>query len=187
MPDEVSSDFIQVIGGVAFAGNVRFIRPCEIYTMIHVLFLGGGSMRFVWSAELETGVRAIDLQHEELVGMLNELQDAHAAGSAQAVLNDVLRRLDAYITFHFATEESLMADLPPQVAHAEAHLQQHRLFIEQVTQLRQQALNAGPETMGQLLDYLTGWLYEHILKTDRKLAALLNARVAQSKESARCN
>lgn len=171
----------------AYSGNGCFIRLWGNYTMIHLLFLPGKNMRFVWSAELETGVRSIDRQHEELVGMLNELQDAHAAGSAQAVLNDVLRRLDAYIAFHFATEEALMADLPPQIAHAEEHLQQHRLFIEQVTQLRQQALNAAPETMGQLVDYLTDWLYEHILKTDRKLAALLNARVAQSKESARGN
>jgi hemerythrin len=153
--------------------------------MIHVLFFGGGNMRFVWSAELETGVRSIDLQHEELIGMLNELQDAHAAGSAQTVLHDVLRRLDAYIVFHFATEEALMADLPAHEAHADTHLQQHRLFIEQVSALRQQALSDGPQAMGQLVDYLTGWLYDHILKTDRKLAALLNARAAQQQDSER--
>ena len=47
-------------------------------------------MRIRWSSDLETGVRAIDRQHEELIGMLNELDAAHADGCAQAVLDDVL-------------------------------------------------------------------------------------------------
>lgn len=138
-------------------------------------------MRLVWSAELETGVRVIDRQHEELVAMLNELDEAYAAGSSPTVLDDVLKRLDAYIAFHFATEESLLAELPRNESHTVEHLHQHRAFIERVALLRERALADGQKTLGELVDYLNGWILEHILKTDRKLAALLNARAAEKR------
>jgi hemerythrin len=33
--------------------------------------------------------------------------------------------------------------------------------------------------MSELVSFLNSWLYEHILKTDRKLGALLNGQLAQ--------
>ena len=119
-------------------------------------------MRIAWSRELETGIRTIDLQHEELIGMINELDDASLARRGQIVLEDVLQRLGNYVTFHFTTEEALMA-----------------LFIEQIGRLRAKAESERDETMSELVSFLNNWLYEHILKTDRKLGALLNGQLAQ--------
>ena len=65
-------------------------------------------MRIIWGPELQLGHRVIDSQHEELINLLNELNDAVAAD--HLILADVLRRLDAYVLFHFSTEESLMND-----------------------------------------------------------------------------
>lgn len=135
-------------------------------------------MRIRWSSDLETGVRAIDRQHEELIGMLNELDAAHADGCAQAVLDDVLQRLGTYVIFHFGTEEALMAGLPHNEAHARQHRQEHAAFIDKVTGLRAQAVDNGRQTMEALIDYLNEWLYQHILKSDRELAALLNRKQA---------
>lgn len=137
-------------------------------------------MRIRWSSDLETGIRAIDLQHEELIGMLNELDAAYSGGCEQSVLDDVLQRLGAYAVFHFGTEESLMATLPRSEEHAEEHLRQHRSFIEKLSQMRAQSSQDGPRTMGALIDFLNAWLYEHILKNDRKLGALLNQKIASS-------
>ena len=136
-------------------------------------------MRIAWSRELETGIRTIDLQHEELIGMINELDDASLARREQIVLEDVLQRLGNYVTFHFNTEEALMAGLSQAESHAAEHLQQHRLFIEQIWKLRAEAEHERDETMSELVSFLNSWLYEHILKTDRKLGALLNGQLAQ--------
>lgn len=135
-------------------------------------------MRIRWSSDLETGVRAIDLQHEELIGMLNELDAAHSGGCAQSVLDDVLQRLGTYVIFHFGTEESLMASLPHNETHAKQHRQQHADFIEKLSAIRAQAQDDGPRTMEALIDYLNEWLYQHILKSDRELAAMLNQKQA---------
>lgn len=140
-------------------------------------------MRIVWSSELETGVRTIDLQHEELIGMINELDAAQRAGSNRALLNDVLQRLGSYVTFHFMTEEALMAGLPKTEKHAREHLNQHRLFVEQLAAMRAKAETEFDGTINELADFLNSWLYDHILKSDRQLGALLNGQVAQSRPS----
>lgn len=138
-------------------------------------------MRIRWSSDLETGIRAIDLQHEELIGMLNELDAAYADNCEQSVLDDVLQRLGSYVIFHFGTEESLMAGLPRHESHSEQHLREHAAFIETLSAMRAQARDHGPQTMGALIDYLNAWLYEHILKSDRNLGALLSQKDAQKR------
>lgn len=135
-------------------------------------------MRIRWSSDLETGVRAIDRQHEELIGMLNELDAAHAGGCPQSVLDDVLQRLGTYVIFHFGTEEALMAGLPHNEEHARQHRHEHAGFIDKLAGLRAQGADNGRQTMEALIDYLNEWLYQHILKSDRELAALLNRKQA---------
>lgn len=138
-------------------------------------------MRIVWSSKLETGIRSIDLQHEELIGMINELDEAHLAGDNQGLLNNVLQRLGSYVTFHFRTEEALMASLPQAEKYASEHLHQHRLFVEQLAAMRARAERESDGATSQLVDFLNGWLYDHILKTDRQLGALLNGQLTQSR------
>lgn len=131
--------------------------------------------RIVWNSSLETGIRAIDLQHEELIGMLNELADAVDHQQGDSVSQDILRRLDAYILFHFATEENLMRGLPtaPTQAHVAQHTEQHQAFIARIAALKAAAGQAPDADSEALLHYLRNWLLQHIMKTDRALAALL--------------
>jgi len=138
-------------------------------------------MRIRWSSDLETGIRVIDLQHEELIGMLNELDAAYSEGCERLVLESVLQRLGTYAEFHFGTEESLMATLPRSELHTGEHLRQHRGFTEQLSRMRAVSNQDTPQTMGILIDFLNQWLYEHILKSDRNLGALLNQKSASSR------
>ena len=136
-------------------------------------------MRIKWNTKLETGIRSIDLQHEELIGMLNELNTAYISGGDQSLLEDVLQRLGSYVTFHFATEESLMASLREE-QHTEEHRRQHKKFIEQLEHMCIQARQDDQDTMLGLIDFLNEWLYEHILKTDRSLGMLLKTQATSS-------
>ena len=137
-------------------------------------------MRIVWGPELFLGHRVLDSQHEELVALLNELDDV-LAGDADRVA-DVLRRLDAYVLFHFGSEESLMLGLkqPEQLA---AHRAEHRHFVEQMVALRELAGNSPDAAIAQLADYLTDWLRNHILVSDRRLAQALNQHAAAEQRS----
>jgi len=120
-----------------------------------------------WNDTLATGVRQIDLQHQELIEILNELEAAHAAGHAAEALDEVLPRLEAYVLFHFATEEGLAAAHDPD--HVAAHRREHAGFAARVAELRAGPLAAAD--LPALIDYLKRWLVEHIMKTDRALGA----------------
>lgn len=90
----------------------------------------------------------------------------------------MLQRLGTYVIFHFGTEEALMAGLPHNEEHARQHRQEHAAFIDKLTGLRIELSDNGRQTMEALIDYLNEWLYQHILKSDRELAALLNRKQA---------
>lgn len=136
-------------------------------------------MRIEWGPALETGVRVMDRQHEELVGMLNELDALRQAGAA-ASLDSILQRLDAYIVFHFGTEEALMAGLSQPAFAVNQHCREHREFIVQFGRMRQRADRDSQQAVGELADYLGQWLLQHILKTDRALAVALTGQLADT-------
>lgn len=137
-------------------------------------------MRIVWNSSMETGVRTIDRQHEELIGMINDLATILEAQPDQETLDDLLRRLKAYVIFHFSTEESLLITLPDQQEHALAHLAMHREFAGQLASLGEGLRVENAEALQGLLQYLEGWLLNHILKTDRQLGQLLNRQAVES-------
>ncbi|MDR2187823.1 MAG: bacteriohemerythrin [Azonexus sp.] len=130
-------------------------------------------MAIIWSAALETGHRQIDLQHQELVVLINELTDALEAGREFEALDDVLPRLSSYVLFHFGTEEMLMPGLPAGNTHAAAHCQAHRNFTDRVKALQESAAAGEKLEVGPLADFLKNWLTNHIMNTDRELVALL--------------
>ena len=57
-----------------------------------------------WTSAMDTGVRQIDLQHQELVRLINEMERAHAAGQSSTALDDILPSLTTYALFHFGDE-----------------------------------------------------------------------------------
>jgi hemerythrin len=133
-------------------------------------------MTIVWNASLETGHRQIDLQHQELVELINELTTALEDGREAEALDDILPRLGGYVLFHFGTEEMLMSGLPAGNTHAATHFQAHRNFTARVDALRASAAAGEKLEAGPLAEFLQNWLFNHIMVTDRELVALLGTR-----------
>jgi hemerythrin len=128
-------------------------------------------MALTWNLSLATGIRQIDLQHQELIDIINDLEAAHLAGKQEQAVEEVLPQLAAYALFHFGTEEAMMKKSPKCSGHAEQHLNQHRLFAEKIAAYRARPLS--PPELAELVAYLNTWLVEHIMKTDREMADLL--------------
>ena len=130
-------------------------------------------MPLIWNNTLATGVRQIDLQHQELIEMINELEWAHGAGREADALDDILPRLAAYVLFHFGTEEALMpaAAIYPAAGN---HRRQHQEFANQIAALRNRPVAAIE--LDSLIAYLKSWLVEHIMKIDQELARYISAK-----------
>lgn len=137
-------------------------------------------MPLMWSRSLETGIREIDLQHQELLEIGNELERRARDGDLDEAVRMLLPRLVSYVLFHFGTEERLVAGVPSAAAHLAAHVAEHRAFADKVAALREGSPGAGE--LLAFVDYLHDWLAGHICHADQELAAL--ARDAQGDRAA---
>lgn len=128
-----------------------------------------------WTPAFDTGIKAIDRQHHELIELLNELILARESGQ-QAVADDLFPRLTAYVLFHFSTEETLLTQSPEHAAHRAMHLQQHQDFGKKIADWRARPEASLHDEMDDIIAYLKDWLLGHIQGTDKTLARILQAR-----------
>ncbi len=124
-----------------------------------------------WNAKLETRHPKIDEQHKALIEAFNRLHDAMKQGKGRDEVGKVLEFLKDYTVQHFAMEEKLMADAKyPGFAH---HKQLHADLVSKVGDLVQK-FKAGSATLTlPTMDFLQGWLTEHIQGEDVRLAEFL--------------
>jgi hemerythrin len=118
------------------------------------------------------GVRAIDQQHQTLVGVLNDLGDVVLGLDDAWDESLVLSKLLAYTENHFAFEEGLMRRIG--YAAQDAHEQEHRALFQQVGDLMARAVDGQHAEPQELLVLLRDWLSAHIMGTDRALGLALN-------------
>jgi hemerythrin len=126
-----------------------------------------------WSSSLQLGVEEIDNQHRKLVAMINELNDAMRQGKGKTVLGKIVDGLTAYTGTHFKTEEKYFQ----QFAYAEAtpHTDEHAAFVRKVTEFRT-AFGKGKLGLSiDVINFLSDWLQNHILVSDRKYVAHFKA------------
>lgn len=126
---------------------------------------------------MKTGISHIDLQHQELVHMINEMALAHESGQSTSALNTLLPRLAVYALFHFGEEEVLLAQVAEGTTFAELHLQEHRSFVEEIQRLSDSRSSQSDEELAEVIIlYLADWLVLHISGTDLALAKLLHKK-----------
>ena len=123
---------------------------------------------FTWQPEYSVGIDAIDRQHQALVAMIRQLQDAMEEGRGRAFQHTLIERLVAYTKVHFRFEEDLMSERGYELL-AE-HIEQHRLLTNQVCELQQKTHDGGAVSNASLMLFLRNWLTDHIMQHDQKYA-----------------
>lgn len=127
-----------------------------------------------WTDKLSVGVKEIDLQHQKLIAIINELHDAMAVGHGKDVMVNVLDELVNYTVYHFGTEERLMKT-HGYVARI-GHEKEHKDLVQAAGEL-QAAVKAGTANLSMTtMHFLKDWLNHHILGTDIKLGQFLNSK-----------
>lgn len=131
------------------------------------------SQRITWTDKIRTGNYYIDLQHQELIELINALASHIDSDQSLNEIQEALKQLNRYVIFHFNTEETLMANSRLSMEHVRHHIDAHKAFSTRVEFFQ----NAGVENIrsGELIDFLVSWLTEHIQKTDQELVHLLSA------------
>lgn len=125
-----------------------------------------------WTPHFETGLDLVDAQHHSLVDMVNQAAPHLALNDevAKLAVRPLLDNLTQYAAIHFRDEERLMAERQLTQDYQVHHRQTHQVFVDELTQMRQQYEQDGTLSGTDLLRFLSSWLSFHILLEDQNMA-----------------
>lgn len=97
----------------------------------------------------------IDSQHQRLINMMNEMNDAMVKGKGKEVLGPIIDGMISYTKTHFSIEESLFDKY--NYPDAPAHKGQHVSFVEKVTEFRENYLKNQLSLTINVMNFLGEW------------------------------
>ena len=120
-----------------------------------------------WKDQYNTGCPEIDLHHQTLAEIVNELYQAFEYGLAESKSIEILKKLEDYTKYHFQAEEELMAKY--NYPELEAHKIEHMRLIKELKKIKEQILNNQDKLVSfRLMLTLKDWILDHILESDHK-------------------
>lgn len=124
-----------------------------------------------WNDGMSVNVAVIDRQHQGLIELINQLHEAMSQGQGSSVLRDIVDGLIQYTAIHFETEERYFraSEYPNRAAHE----QEHRDFVEKVTDFKQGFDDGRLMLTLDVMSFLGDWLMNHIQGSDAGYAPFL--------------
>lgn len=118
-----------------------------------------------------TGIELIDAEHKELFAIVEKayhlVKSYSVADHYDEVLN-TLNRLKEYTEEHFRDEEEYMESI--HYDGLEAQKRAHESFVYKLADIDLTKVDEDPQKyMESLIEFLLGWLVQHILYTDKKI------------------
>lgn len=125
-----------------------------------------------WKDDYSVGVAQIDGEHQNLIEMINYAYDSIVEGKEQEVLADIVGDMKVYASEHFSTEEGLMRKYG--YPESNEHKAVHDDFIIKAAVTDRMLANDQEANPTEVFKFLSEWLKNHIMVTDKKFAAFLN-------------
>lgn len=124
-----------------------------------------------FTEEYQTGIELIDAEHRELfriIDKVNQMVRSQVDKSDVAAIMNILHELQDYTQSHFADEEEYMESI--HYDKIEVQKRAHAIFIEKFDTITAEEIEKNPqEYMESLIEFLLGWLIQHILHLDKKI------------------
>ena len=131
--------------------------------------------------DYQTGIHAVDQQHQRLVNMVNVLDDVRKApyqnfDQKQRAVGEIVTEMIDYTITHFAFEESVQEDA--NYKYFEAHKRIHALLVQRAGEYKERWAS-GEDIADELYDVLSRWLFNHIRNDDCAFAPAVKARMKE--------
>lgn len=121
-----------------------------------------------------TGIALVDAEHRELfriVDKADQLVKSLDSLSGYDNIIQILNELKEYTKEHFADEEEYMEAIHYEGLSAQKRA--HEAFINKLDNIDLNQVDQNPqEYLQELLEFLLGWLINHILYTDKKIPSI---------------
>lgn len=133
--------------------------------------LEGGDDPFAFTEKYKMGVELIDNEHRRLFEIIRETHEL----TNDVLFNDkfdeikkIIAELKDYTIMHFADEEEYMEKIG--YAGLEAQQVVHQSFVDRLNEVNLDAVDGDQEGyLKELIEFLLGWLANHILKMDKMI------------------
>lgn len=123
-----------------------------------------------WSDDFSVGVASIDHEHQQLIGLINEI--CHELDTdIDASRDELLGELFAKISAHFALEEKIMRD--KHYDHYQQHKTDHEKLLNEIRDIMDSYEDAGQTSAEKLVKSLDDWFGVHFKTEDARLHKML--------------
>jgi len=124
-----------------------------------------------WNEMYSIGIEIIDEQHKKFFSIINILFDAMKEGRGDELVLPVLKELQDYVIHHFQSEETWMkmCDYP----YIDKHKLEHQDAVKMVNKFVMEYERGKQDVIIDMLKFLSAWLQDHILETDREYIPFL--------------
>ena len=129
---------------------------------------------FAFCEKYKTGVELIDTEHRRLFEIIHDTNDLIHAELLHDKYDEIMHllvELKDYTEFHFRDEENLMERIHyPEIS---AQKRAHTAFVERLVEVDLTDLDEMDDNQQEylidLINFLSGWLINHILGSDKKI------------------
>lgn len=126
---------------------------------------------FHWTDDLSVSIPEIDAQHKVMIGYINDAYKAMQDRSSGDEIKKILKNLLDYSRVHFADEEKLLME--SSYPETKEHQIEHLEYCNRILDFYAQFVSGESNLAVKIAPYLRGWLYNHIMVSDKKYARFL--------------
>ncbi len=120
-----------------------------------------------WDEKFSVGVAAVDHEHRELIGLVNETYDRLQRPDAGITVPDFLGEIYARISAHFALEENIMRTR--RYAHYAEHKADHERLLDEIRDIMDDYEDGRVFDTGKFAQRLGTWFTGHFRTHDARL------------------
>jgi len=125
---------------------------------------------FKWKDQFSVNIPEMDKHHQKFFLLLNQIHlNNQKQDRPPEFLNEIFKKLFAYILVHFEEEETLLEQTGYDGLACQK--KQHKYFRDQMVLFREQYFKGSSTVPTSVLNFLRDWFMNHILEEDRKYGA----------------
>jgi len=133
-----------------------------------------------WKPEYSVNKEELDRHHQEMFHILNSVYDNLMDSSEPTYLLPSIDRLSGIAKYHLSLEEQCLKEMC--VPDIEDHIAKHREFTESIEMIRNDYDDNYLEASKELIILLGEWLFNHVLKEDRKYTLMMDTQGTAAKK-----
>jgi hemerythrin-like metal-binding protein len=127
-----------------------------------------------WNDEFALGIPDHELDHRELIDLINGLYEQLHSGMFGVTVVEFLEGVYAGTQEHFVREEQTMID--DAYPDYEAHKADHERFLSKIDKLIREYQDGVLTEEAAMVLWFTHWFQHHLQNHDARLAVLLDRR-----------